>query len=278
MSTGDAPFLRTFPILLTRRPTVLVPNTPRHQLMSSFTFAATCAGVVLLAGIATACSTGGDDSGQPISAQDSAATATEVRASLSGDVAPGAQAYSYRGLFAGIPRSQLEGHTLRIPRGQTPACKPSGKTGTELVCDYDVLLGPDSASVHVQAVFAESTSTAGRVAREVSVSRGLPLNVDGVRVARQLSDAFEKQTALMDRRDAVFGHHQALVRMGTVNGARLNYVDVIVEPRAGREFLTVKMSRIGPAKAPPTAAPASPSRSTPNKPSRPQKGAPTRKS
>lgn len=236
----------------------------------------TCIGVLLASSAATACSTGGDDSGQPISAQDSAATATEVRASLSGDVAPGAQAYSYRGLFAGIPRSQLEGRTFHGPRVGAPACQPSGKAGAELTCEYDVLLGPDSASVHVQAVFAESTSTAGRVAREVTASRGLPLDVDGVRVARQLSDAFEKQTALMDRRDAVFGHHQALVRMGTVNGSRLNYVDVNVEPRAGREILTVKMSRTGTVK-PPTAAPAPASRSPANKPSRSQKTAPARK-
>jgi hypothetical protein len=101
--------------------------------------------------------------------------------------------------------------------------------------------------------------------------------VDGVRVARQLSDAFEKQTALMDRRDAVFGHHQALVRMGTVNGSRLNYVDVSVEPRGGREILTVKMSRTGTAKSPPTAPPAQPSKSPPNKSSRSQKAAPPRK-
>lgn len=233
--------------------------------------------VLLLAGVAAACSTGGDDSGQPISAQDSAATATEVRASLSGDVAPGAQAYSYRGLFAGIPRSQLEGRTFHLARGSAPACQASGKGSSELTCEYDVLLGPDSASVHVQAVFADSTPAAGRVAREVTASRGLPLNVDGIRVARQLSDAFEKQTALMDRRDAVFGHHQALVRMGTVNGSRLNYVDVSVEPRGGREILTVKMSRTGTAKAPPTAGPVPPAKSPANKPSRSQKTAPTRK-
>ena len=241
--------------------------------MSIRAFPLPCIRVILLAGVAVACSTGGDDLGQPISAQDSAATATEVRSSLSGDVAPGAQAYSYRGLFAGIPRSQLEGRTLHLPRGHASACQPSGKTGAELTCEYDVLLGPDSASVHVEAVFAESTSTSGRVAREVTASRGLPLSVDGVRLARQLSDAFEKQTALMDRRDAVFGHHQALVRMGTVNGARLNYVDVSVEPRAGREVLTVKMSRTGTAKSPPTAAPAAPSR----KPTKPQKAAPSKK-
>jgi hypothetical protein len=244
--------------------------------MSISTFPATCTAVLLLAGIAAACSTGGDDYGQPISAQDSAATANEVRASLAGDVAPGAQAYSYRGLFAGIPRSQLEGRTLRLPRARVVACASSGKGGAELTCEYDVLLGPDSASVHVQAVFAESTSTAGRVAREVSATRGLPLNVDGVRLARQLSDAFEKQTALMDRRDAVFGHHQALVRMGTVNGARLNYVDVSVEPRGGREILTVKMSRTGTAKTPPTTTPAQP-KSPSNKSSRSQKTAPPKK-
>jgi hypothetical protein len=245
--------------------------------MSTSTFPVACMGVLLLAGIAAACTTGGDDYGQPISAQDSAATAAEVRASLSGDVAPGAQAYSYRGLFAGIPRSRLEGRTLHRERTGAAACRPSGKAAEELTCEYDVLLGPDSASVHVQAVFAESTSTVGRVAREVTASRGLPLNVDGVRLARQLSDAFERQTALMDRRDAVFGHHQALVRMGTVNGSRLNYVDVNVEPRGGREILTVKMSRTGTAKAPPPAAPAPGAKAAPNKGSRSSKAAPTTK-
>jgi hypothetical protein len=244
--------------------------------MSSSALSVTCLSVLLLAGIASACSTGGDDYGQPISAQDSAATVTEVRASLSGDVAPGAQAYSYRGLYAGISRSQLEGRTFHLPRGSASTCRPSGKAGSELTCEYDVRLGPDSASVHVQAIFADSTAVAGRVAREVTATRGLPLNVDGVRVARRLSDAFEKQTALMDRRDAVFGHHQALVRMGTVNGSRLNYVDLSVEPRTGREILTVKMSRTGAAKAPPTAAPTQSSKS-PGKPSRLQKAASNKK-
>jgi hypothetical protein len=244
--------------------------------MSISTLPATCMAVLLLAGITAACSTGGDEYRQPISAQDSAATAAEVSASLSGDVAPGAQAYSYRGLFAGIPRSQLEGRTFHLERGRAPACQPSGKAGDELTCEYDVKLGPDSASVHVQAVFgAESTppTGGGRVAREITATRGLPLSVDGVRVAQQLSDAFEKQTALMDRRDAVFGHHQALVRMGTVNGSRLNYVDVNVEPRGGREILTVKMSRTGTAKSPPTASPAQPPKSSPSKSSPSQKTA-----
>jgi hypothetical protein len=242
--------------------------------MSISIFPATCTGVLLLAGITVACSTGGDEYRQPISAQDSAATAAEVRASLSGDLAPGAQAYSYRGLFAGIPRSQLEGRTFHLERGRVPTCQPSGKAGDELTCEYDVKLGPDSASVHVQAVFgAESTppTGGGRVAREVTVTRGLPLDVDGVRLARQLADAFEKQTALMDRRDAVFGHHQALVRMGTVNGSRLNYVDVNVEPRGGREILTVKMSRTGTAKS--TTAPAQP----PKAPPPPSKSSPSQK-
>lgn len=246
--------------------------------MSISTLPATCMGVLLLAGIAAACSTGGDEHGQPISAQDSAATAAEERASLSGDVAPGAQAYSYRGLFAGIPRAQLEGRTFHFERGRTAACQPSGKAGDELTCEYDVVLGPDSASVHVQAVFgAESVPPTGRVAREVTAIRGLPLNVDGVRLARQLSDAFEKQTALMDRRDAVFGHHQALVRMGTVNGSRLNYVDVTVEPRGGREILTVKMSRTGTAKALPAPSPVRPPKSSPSKSAPAPKTAPKQK-
>jgi hypothetical protein len=264
------PILVYIPDHVSPRPSVF----PNVQLMSISTLPTMCAGVLLLTGVAAACSTGGDDYRQPISAQDSAATAAEVRASLSGDLAPGAQAYSYRGLFAGISRGQLEGRTFHLERGRAPACQPSGKAGDELTCEYDVLLGPDSASVHVQAVFgAESTSPGGRAAREVTASRGLPLNVDGVRVARQLADAFEKQTALMDRRDAVFGHHQALVRMGTVNGARLNYVDVNVEPRGGREILTVKMSRTGTARPAPTASPARPATSPANKSSPSQKAA-----
>jgi hypothetical protein len=222
-----------------------------------------CIGVLLLSGAAAACGTGGgDDSNQAISAQDSAATAAELRASLAGEVAPGAQAYSYRGLYAGIPRSRLEARTFHLPAGHASACQATGKLADELTCEYDVRLGPDSAPVHVEAVFApDGSPPTGRVAREVTVTRELPLDVDGVRVARQLSDAFEKQTALLDRRDATFGHHQALVRMGTVNGARLNYVDVNVMPRGGREILTVKMSRAGGTKAPPKAAPAPPPKS-----------------
>lgn len=242
----------------------------------------TCIGVLLLAA-ATACSTSsGDDSNQPISARDSAATAAEVRASLSGEVAPGAQAYSYRGLYAGIARSRLEERTFHLDRSHAPACIPTGKARDELTCEYDVVLGPDDANVHVQAVFGADGAPNARVAREITATRGLPLDVDGVRVARQLADAFEKQTALLDKRDAVYGHHQALVRMGTVNGSRLNYVDVSVEPKGGREVLTVKMSRTGPAK-PPAAAPApvartpvtkTPSKSPPAKATTTQKAAP----
>jgi len=57
------------------------------------------------------------------------------------------------------------------------------------------------------------------------------------------SGAFERQTSLLDRRDVTFGRNAARVRMGTVNGARQNFVDVTVETRSGREWLTVRLSR-----------------------------------
>jgi hypothetical protein len=250
--------------------------------MSTSSLPIVCVGVLLISSVALACSTGGDENSQPISAQDSAATAREVQASLSGEVAPGAQAYSYRGLYAGIPRSRLETRTFHLARDSAPACQPSGTLHDELTCDYDVTLGSDSASVHVKAVFgADGPPPDGRVAREVTATRGLPLSVDGVRLARQLSAAFEKQTALLDKRDAVFGHHQAIVRMGTVNGSRLNYVDLNVEPRGGREILTVKMSRTGtakpPAVTPPPKPPKSPPKSSPAKPASSKKAVPASK-
>jgi hypothetical protein len=217
-----------------------------------------CVAAAVLAFVVSACGTSGrDDSAGQLSAQDSAATAREVRSSLAGEMAPGAQAYSYRGLYAGLSRSRLEDHALGLRSGQQPACTPSGKQNDELSCAYDAVLGPDKAPVHVDVVYAVEGVPTGRIAREVAVTRELPLDVDGVRVARQLADAFEKQTALLDRRDAAYGHHQARVQMGTVNGARLNYVDVTVAPRTGREVLTVKMSRSAPARPSP-ATPKSP--------------------
>jgi hypothetical protein len=241
--------------------------------MSIFRLPVAHIGAVLLACAASACGSGSGarDDNSVISVQDSTATAGEVRASLAGEVAPGAQAYSYRGLYAGIPRSRLEARSLRLAPHHPSNCHATGKLGDELTCEYDVTLGPDSAAVHVEAVFApDGTPATGRVAREVTVSRQLPLDVDGVRVARQLADAFEKQTALLDKRDATFGHHQAQVRMGTVNGVRLNYVDVNVTPKGGREVLTVRMSRTGdarstqkPTPAQPNATPVQSKKSTP---------------
>ena len=48
--------------------------------------------------------------------QDSIATALEVRASLSGGNAPGAQSYSFRGLYAGMTRALLELKAYRLKR------------------------------------------------------------------------------------------------------------------------------------------------------------------
>ena len=179
------------------------------------------------------------------SAPDSAATISEARASLSGETAPGADAYSFRGLWAGIPRPRLEA-ALRAPASDSAApaaCAPSVKAPTELVCDYDARLGVDGASVHVQATYTPGGGTSPMVARELSVTRALPLDVDGVRLAGVLADAFEKQTTLLDSRDASYGRHEAHIRMGTLNGARTHFAEVTVAAHGGREQLVVRMGR-----------------------------------
>lgn len=179
----------------------------------------------------------------PLATQDSMATAAEVRASLTGDVAPKKQSYSYRGLYAGMARDQLE----RIGAGKPATCATSTAPASAGSCTYDVVIGPDSARLHLDVSYVREAPGAAPIAREISVSRDLPLNVDGVRLARELSDAFEQQTALLDRRDASYGHHEAHVRMGTLNGARQNFVELTVVHKAGREVLTLTLSRGAPA-------------------------------
>jgi len=173
-----------------------------------------------------------------LSTQDSLATHREMEASLSGGVAPGRQAYAFRGLYAGLSRAQLES------RVHAPAtCHPAESRSGDLSCVYESTLGSDSARVRVEVELSAEDARGERIAHTVTVSRELPLDVDGVRLARELAGAFEAQTAMLDKRDASFGHRQAQVRMGTVSGARRNFVELTVSPLAGRELLTVKMSR-----------------------------------
>ena len=176
--------------------------------------------------------------------QDSVATAREVRASLSGGNAPGAQSYSFRGLYAGMTRTLLEQKAPpRMPADSV--CRAAPSPSMDLTCTYDAVLGSDSARVGVDVQYgAEPAGGGGRVARVVTISRDLPLDVDGVQLARTLADAFADQTTLLDKRDASYGRHQAQVRMGTVNGARRNYVELTVMAKGSREVLTVKMSRL----------------------------------
>lgn len=173
--------------------------------------------------------------------QDSVATAREIQASLSGGNAPAAQSYSFRGLYAGMTRERLE---RRAPPPADSACHAAAPPAGDLSCAYRVTLPPDSARVEVDVQYGAESDGGGRVARVVTITRELPLDVDGVRLARTLSDAFAAQTALLDKRDASYGRHQAQVRMGTVNGARKNYVDLTVASKGNREVLTVKMSRL----------------------------------
>lgn len=175
--------------------------------------------------------------------QDSIATAQEVRASLSGGNAPGAQSYSFRGLYAGMTRAQLETRAPLLVSADS-ACHAAPSPSPDLTCTYDAILGSDGARVGIAVQYGAEQAGSGRLARMVTISRDLPLDVDGVQLARTLADAFARQTAMLDKRDASYGRHQAQVRMGTVNGARRNYVELTVMTKASREVLTVKMSRL----------------------------------
>lgn len=202
--------------------------------------------LVFASGIAllVACGRASDDEkplSVPLSAQDSAATAREIQASLSGDVAPGKQTYSFRGLYAGMPQARLEEHVRRSEA--MSSCHAVEKSPTDVTCTYDAVLGSDSAHVSVEAQYGAVDARGDRAAFTIIATRVLPLDVDGVPLARAMSDAFEAQTALLDKRDASYGHQQAQVRMGTANGARQNFVDLAVTSRAGRELLTVRLSR-----------------------------------
>jgi hypothetical protein len=184
--------------------------------------------------------------------QDTLATAREARVSLAGGVAPGAQTYSYRGLYAGITRARLE--TAIGVAAPESACRSVATRGhDDLVCSYEATVGPDKDHVSVEATYPRSASSGDPVARTLTVVRQLPLDVDGVRLAQLLADAFEQQTTLLDKRDAEYGRHMATVRMGTLRGARENYADVAIQFHDGREVLTVKLSRSDPVPAAPAA-------------------------
>lgn len=177
--------------------------------------------------------------------QDSLAVQREVSASLSGEAAPGAQSYSYRGMYAGMTRARLE-QTTNTPAAADTVCHPSADKIPLLTCTYGAVLDADSAHVTVEAQFSPAAPGSPETVRVITVTRELPLDVDGVRLAHLLADAFEAQTALLDKRDASYGHHTAQVRMGTLNGTRQNFVDLAVLAKSGREQLTVKLSRSDP--------------------------------
>jgi hypothetical protein len=192
------------------------------------------------------------------SAQDSVATAGEIRASLEGGTAPGKQSYLYRGLYAGMTRAALEGR-IRASSDTSGRCAPITGQARDVKCSYDAVIGADSAQVAITATFTSDPHAGSPLAREITVTRQLPIAVDGVRVAKGLSDAFAAQTVLLDRREATYGHHAALVRMGTMRGERENYATVTVADKHGREELTVTLTRSGAAAvkaapAPPAAA------------------------
>lgn len=179
--------------------------------------------------------------------QDSVATAGELRGSLEGEMAPGKQSYSYRGLYAGMTRAKLERRVGRMAGQPQPDCTPAPGPAKEVSCAYEAVLGADSALVSVTATYVVERDTTAWVAREITVARRLPIDVDGVRVAQGLSDAFAAQTSLLDRREATYGHHSAVVHMGTMHGERQNFATVTVTAKQGREELTVTLTRSGPA-------------------------------
>ncbi len=192
--------------------------------------------LVLLA--LSACEKNGARNEVPISTQDSLSVAHELSASLAGDVSPGGQNYSYRGLYAGMTREHVESSLRASPERCAPVEKPAS-----LDCHYEVTLGPDSARVTVDASY--SRVGGDTLAHVITIERPLPLDVDGIALARQLGDAFERQTRLLDKRDATFEGKSATLHIGTMSGDRQNYVDIVVAPRSGREVMTVKLQRAG---------------------------------
>lgn len=207
---------------------------------------------LLLLSVFAAC-----EKGQPVPAasgemlQDTVATTREAEASLAGEGAPGAQTYAYRGLYAGMTRARLE-KAIGVTAPDSACHTASSRGHDDLVCSYAAALGPRHDRVAIEATYNAAAKGADAVARIITVVRELPLDVDGVRLAQLLADAFERQTSLLDKRDAEYGRHMANVRMGTLRGARENYADVTIQFKNGREILTVRLSRSD--SAPPTAA------------------------
>jgi hypothetical protein len=169
------------------------------------------------------------------------ATAREARAALAGGAAAQSQTYSFRGLYAGMTRVRLESSIGVAAPDSTCRIAPS-RGHDELVCPYAAAVGPNRDRMTIEATYLR-TASGEAVARTVTITRELPLDVDGVRLAQLLADAFEQQTSLLDKRDAEYGPHMAIVRMGTLRGARENYADVTIAFKNGREILTVKLSR-----------------------------------
>ena len=206
-------------------------------------FLATLLGVA----IGTSCRSGAQDE-EPLSPQDSIATAREAAASFSGDVAPDAAArsYSYRELYAGMPRSVLEKRAPADVNAGKMSCDdipPSRAMPTpQRHCVYDARFRRDDSAAHVEVTYAKEHGV--EVAHEIIVSRDLPLDVDGLRLARALASAFEAQTSVLDRRDESFEGRTAHIRVGAMSSSRRqNFAEITVEQRAGRDRLTVRLSR-----------------------------------
>lgn len=181
---------------------------------------------------------------EPLSPGDSVATAREAAASLAGNVAPGAQTYSYRELYAGMTRRALE-QRAPVDSATGMRCEPDTTRGAaprQTHCAFDTRFPRDEAPAHVEVIYVPERG--GEVARDITVSRALPLDVDGPLLARALATAFEKQTTFLDRREESFGKHSAHIRVGATSAARLNYAEVMVEMKAGREQVTVHLTRM----------------------------------
>lgn len=180
-----------------------------------------------------------------LSPDDSVGTLREMKASVATEPGAVPEMYTYRALFAGMRRDALEQQAPTDPRSTPPTCTPDSTrtfpAGSRR-CEWDTRFARDSAVAHVIAVYA--TERGIDVAHDITILRPLPLDVDGMRLAGAIADAFERQTSILDRREQRVDRGSAYFRL-THTGPKPRFIaEITLAQKGGREQLTVHLSHV----------------------------------